>query len=157
VGRSKEKDKPGEKLIVRNRRASFEYELGDKFEAGLVLTGSEVKILRDHSADLSDAWCAIEQGEAFLKGMNIPVLVGAAFGHEGKRPRNLLLHSKEIEAIARAVSREGMTVAATKLYFKEGRVKVEIGVGQGKQAHDKRQTIKDRDWQRQRSRLLSHR
>jgi SsrA-binding protein len=149
VGRAKEKDKPGEKLIVRNRRASFEYELGDKFEAGIVLTGSEVKILRDHSADLSDAWCAIEQGEAYLKGMNIPVLVGAAFGHEGKRPRKLLLHTKEIEEIARAVSREGMTVAATKLYFKDGRVKVELALARGKKQADKRESLKTREAERE--------
>jgi SsrA-binding protein len=149
VSHAKEKEKPGEKLIVRNRRASFEYELGERFEAGIVLTGSEVKVLRDHSADLGDAWCAIERGEAFLKGMNIPELPGAAFGHEAKRPRKLLLHAREIEEIGRAVARDGMTVAATRLYFKEGRVKVEIALAKGKKQADKRESVKTREAERE--------
>jgi len=149
VGRSKDKEKPGEKLIVKNRRASFEYELGERFEAGIVLTGSEVKVLRDRSADLGDAWCAIERGEAFLKGMNIPELPGAAFGHEAKRPRKLLLHARKIEEIGRAVARDGMTVAATRLYFKEGKVKVEIALAKGKKQADKRESVKAREAERE--------
>lgn len=146
---AKEKEKPGEKLIAKNRRASFEYELGERFEAGLVLTGSEVKMLRGGSADLGDAWCAIERGEAFLKGMNIPELPGTAFGHEAKRARKLLLHAREIEQIERAVAREGMTVAATRLYFKEGRVKVELALARGKKQADKRETVKAREAERE--------
>ncbi len=146
---AKEKEKPGEKLIVRNRRARFEYELGETFEAGIALVGSEVKMLRHGSADLGDSWCAVENGEAFLKGVNIPEMPGAAFGHEAKRPRKLLLHRAEIEQIQRALTREGMTVAATRLYFKEGRVKVEIALAKGKKVADKRETVKEREAERE--------
>jgi SsrA-binding protein len=146
---TKEKDKPGEKLIVRNRRASFDYELGERYEAGLVLIGSEVKMLRHGSADLTDAWCAVRRGEAFLEGVNIPVMPGAAFGHEAKRARKLLLHAREIEDIERAVSREGMTVAAVRLYFKDGHVKVELALAKGKKAPDKRQAVREQDAERE--------
>lgn len=146
---AREKEKPGEKIIVRNRRASWEYELGDRYEAGLVLLGSEVKMLRHGTADLSDSWCAIERGEAFLKGMNIPVMPDAAFGHEAKRARKLLLHASEIEAIRRGVEREGMTVTATKLYFKDGRVKVELALAKGKKLADKREALKEREAERE--------
>jgi SsrA-binding protein len=146
---AKEKEKPGEKLIVRNRRAAFEYELGETFEAGVALIGSEVKMLRHGSADLGDSWCAIEQGEAWLKGVNVPILTGAAFGHEAKRARKLLLHRNEIEQIQRALTRDGMTVAATRLYFKDGRVKVEIALAKGKKQADKRETVKTREAERE--------
>lgn len=146
---AKEKEKPGEKLIVRNRRAGFEYELGDRYEAGLVLLGSEVKMLREGKIDLSDAWCAIERGEAFLKGANIPEMPGAAFGHEAKRARKMLLHANEIEAIQRAIQRDGMTVAATRLYFKDGRVKVEIALAKGKKSEDKRHAVREREADRE--------
>lgn len=146
---AKEKEKPGEKLIVRNRRATFDYELGERFEAGVVLLGSEVKMLRVGIADLTDSWCAIEQGEAYLKGVNIPVMTNAAFGHEAKRSRKLLLNAREIATIGRAIGRDGMTVAATRLYFKEGRVKVEIALAKGKKAADKREAIKGHDAERE--------
>ncbi len=143
------KKNAGEKLIVRNKRASFDYELGDKFEAGLVLLGSEVKTLRDGSADLTDSWCMIQGGEAFLHGVNIPELPGAAFGHEAKRARKLLLHASEIEALKRGIERDGMTVAATRLYFKDGWVKVELALAKGKKKGDKRESIKTRDAERE--------
>jgi SsrA-binding protein len=146
---AKEKEKPGEKLIARNKRARFEYELGDTFEAGLALIGSEVKMLRHGSADLGDSWCAIEGGEAYLKGVNIPEMPGVPFGHEAKRARKLLLHKEEIEQIRRALTREGMTVAATRLYFKDGRVKVEIALARGKKAGDKREAVKEREAERE--------
>lgn len=146
---AKEKEKPGEKLIVRNKRASFDYELGDRFEAGIALIGSEVKMLRSGAADLSDSWCAIEGGEAFLKGVNIPVLPGAAFGHEPKRSRKLLLHAREIEEIARNIARDGMTVVATRLYFKEGRAKAELALARGKKKLDKRESIREREDERE--------
>jgi SsrA-binding protein len=133
------------KLIVRNRRASYEYELGDKYEAGIVLIGSEVKMLRDGKADISDAWCTVQNGEAFIQGMLVAEMPGAAFGHLGKRGRKLLLNRKEIEEIRRATEREGMTVAATRLYFKQGRVKVEIALARGKKHHDKRESVKRHD------------
>lgn len=149
VAVAKEKEKPGEKLIVRNRRAGFDYELGERFEAGLVLLGSEVKMLREGTADLSDSWCAVENGEAWLKGVNIPVLPGAAFGHEAKRARKLLLHEREIEDLARAVERDGMTITATRLYFKSGRVKVELALAKGKKKEDKREAVKEREAERE--------
>ena len=142
---AKEKEKPGEKLIVRNKRATFDYELGERFEAGVALIGSEVKMLRAGVADLTDSWCAIEQGEAYLKGVNIPEMPGAAFGHEAKRSRKLLLHTREIAQIGRAIGRDGMTVAALRLYFKEGKVKVELALAKGKKKVDKRQSIKEQD------------
>lgn len=143
------KEAPGEKLIVKNRRASFDYELGERYEAGLSLLGSEVKVLRERAADLTDSWCAVENGEAFLKGVNIPVLTGAAFGHEPKRERKLLLHKSEIEAIQRAVDRDGMTVVAMRLYFKNGRVKVELALAKGKKRLDKRQSVREREDERE--------
>lgn len=140
----------GDKLIAKNRRASFDYELGEKFEAGLVLVGTEVKMLRVGKADLTDTWCSVERGEAYLNGMNIPLLEGAAFGHaKDKRARKMLLHAKEIEALGRAISREGMTAVATQLYFKQGRVKVEIALARGKKHADKRQSIKEKDAERE--------
>lgn len=146
---AKEKEKPGEKLIVRNRRAGFDYELGERYEAGLVLLGSEVKMLRHGSADLTDAWCSVRRGEAFLEGVNIPIMSGAAFGHEAKRARKLLLHAREIEDIERAVSRDGMTVAAVRLYFKDGKVKVELALAKGKKTLDKREAMKEKDAERE--------
>jgi SsrA-binding protein len=146
---AKEKEKPGETLIVKNRRARFEYELGDTFEAGVVLLGSEVKMLRRGQADLGDSWCGVQHGEAWLNGVNIPEMSGAAFAHEPKRSRKLLLHANEIEQIQRAVSRDGMTVAATRLYFKDGRVKVEIALAKGKRAPDKREAVKEREAERE--------
>lgn len=146
---AKEKEKPGEKLIARNKRATFDYELGERFEAGLVLRGSEVKMLRHGTADLTDSWVQVRRGEAWLEGVNIPEMFGAAFGHLPKGPRKLLLHAKEIETIERSVTREGMTVAALRLYFKEGRVKVEIALARGKKSHDKRQAMREKDDERE--------
>jgi len=148
-GMKKEKPKEGEKLIVRNKRASFDYELGERYEAGIVLIGSEVKVLRAGGVDLTDAWCAIEGGEAFLKGANIPELTGAAFGHAAKRARKLLLHTSEIEAIQRAIKLDGMTVVATRLYFKDGRAKAEIALAKGKKSVDKRETLKAKEAERE--------
>jgi SsrA-binding protein len=145
-----EKKGTGDRLIAKNRRASFDYELGDKFEAGLVLVGTEVKMLRHGKADLTDTWCAIQRGEAFLNGMNIPLLDGAAFGHaEDKRARKMLLHAKEIETLERAIQRDGMTAVATQIYFKNGHVKVEIALARGRKKGDKRQAIKEQDADRE--------
>lgn len=144
------KDHRGDRVIAKNRRASFNYELGDKYEAGLVLVGTEVKMLRMGTADLSDTWCSVQRGEAFLNGMNIPLLEGAAFGHASdKRARKLLLHAKEIEEIERALQREGMTAVATQIYFKDGRAKVEIALARGKKRADKREAIKEKDAERE--------
>lgn len=145
----KEKLGEGEKLIVRNKRASFDYELGERYEAGLVLIGTEVKMLRAGAADLTDAWCAVDRGELYLKGANIPELTGAAFGHAAKRTRKLLLHKEEIESIQQAIERDGMTVVATKLYFKDGRAKVELALAKGKKSYDKRESLKTKEAERE--------
>jgi SsrA-binding protein len=143
----------GDRLIARNRRASFNYELSERFEAGMVLAGSEVKALRQTSADLTEAYCVVRQGEVWLMGLNIPELMGAAWGHQPKRPRKLLLHRHEIEQFHRAVDRQGMTAVATRLYFRGGRAKIEIALARGKRLGDKRQTIKQRDMTREDSRI----
>jgi SsrA-binding protein len=135
----------GDRLVAKNRRARFDYELGEGLEAGLVLIGSEVRALREGSADLSDAWVDIQGNEAWVKGMRIPTLKHAAFAHEEKRPRKLLLRASQIERLSEAKDRERMTLIATKLYFKNGRAKLEVCEGRGKKLHDKRQTLRERD------------
>ncbi len=141
---SKPKADFGDRLVAKNRRARFDYELGDGVEAGIVLIGSEVRALREGSADLSEAWVDITRGEAWVKGMRIPTLKHAAFAHSEKRPRKLLLHREQIDKLAAAKDRERMALIATKLYFKNGRAKLEIATGRGKKLHDKRQTLRER-------------
>ncbi len=145
----KEKAKPGETLIARNKRASFDYALGDRFEAGVVLKGSEVKMLRAGKADLTEAFCTVSRGEAFLEGVSIAPMASAAFGHAPKGTRKLLLHRREIQLIGLGIAREGMTAVATRLYWKGGRVKVEIALARGKKIYDKRETIKEQDAERE--------
>ncbi len=135
----------GDRVVAKNRRARFDYELGETTEAGLVLIGSEVRSLREGSADLSDAWVDIVSGEAWVKGMRIPTLKYAAFGHEEKRARKLLLHKAQIEKLMAAQERDRMALVATKLYFKDGRAKLEVAIAKGKKSHDKRQTLRERD------------
>lgn len=144
-----DKVRPGETLVARNRRASFDYDLGDRFEAGIVLKGSEVKMLRAGKADLTDSFCTVSRGEAYLQGVSIVEMAGAAFGHQPKGVRKLLLHRREIDLIEHSISREGMTAIATRIYFKGGRAKVEIALARGKKSHDKRDTIKARDAERE--------
>lgn len=129
-----------------NRRAHFDYELGDRYEAGLVLIGSEARSLRESAADLSDAWVDIDmRGEAWVKGMRIPPLKHAAFGHEERRPRKLLLHEAEIEKLRAGTEREGQTIVVTKCYFKNNRAKIEIALARGKKKYDKRQAERTRE------------
>jgi SsrA-binding protein len=140
----------GDRVIARNRRATFDYELGTSYEAGLVLIGSEVRALRDRAADLSDAWVDIDmRGEAWIKGMRIPEMAHAAFAHVEKRPRKLLLHAQEIATLKTKVEAEGMTIVATKCYFRDGRVKVEVALARGKKSHDKRQALRERETERE--------
>jgi SsrA-binding protein len=148
--KQKEKLEPGVTLVATNRRAGFDYELGDRFEAGLVLLGSEVKSLRSRAAGIAEAWASVINGEAFLEGMRISVLDHAAYGHTNeRRTRKLLLHHKEIVTIQNAIDRGGMTVVATKLYFRNGKAKVELAIARGKKKTDKREAIKDRDAERE--------
>jgi SsrA-binding protein len=139
----------GDRLVSRNKRASFNYELSDTFEAGVVLIGSEVRSLRAQGCDLTDAWVDIQNDEAWVKGMSIPTLKHAAFGHDEKRVRKLLLHREQIEQLRGAVEREGMTLVVTKVYFKDNRCKVEVALARGKKKHDRRQAIRERDMKRE--------
>ncbi len=140
----------GDRLIAKNRRARFDYELGQTFEAGIALIGSEARSLRDHAADLSDAWVDIDsRDEAWVKNMRIPPLAHAAFAHEERRTRKLLLHAAEIQRMRAALEREGMTLIVTKCYFKNGRAKLEVALARGKKLHDKRQAVKAREADRE--------
>ena len=136
----------GDRLVSKNRRAFFDYDVGDTYEAGLVLIGSEVRSLRENSADLTDAWVDIDgRGEAWVKGLRIPPLKHAAFGHEERRPRKLLLRKEQIDKLRGANQRDGMTLIVTKCYFKNNRAKLEIAEGKGRKKYDKRQAVKARD------------
>jgi len=139
-----------EKLIVKNRRATFDYDIKDRYEAGVSLVGSEVKSMRSGKVDVTDAYVAIERGQAWLKQLFVaPFAQASAFPHETRRSRKLLLHAREIEEIHQALAREGATAVPLRLYFKEGRVKVEIGVGRGKKTFDKRADIAKKDAERE--------
>jgi SsrA-binding protein len=130
-------------VVAVNRRASFDFELGDRYEAGLELLGSEARSLRMNGGDVSTAWVDIDtRGEARVKEMRIPVLTHAAFGHGEKRPRKLLLHRAEIERLRGSVERDGMTLIVTRCYFKGGRAKLEFALARGKKKHDKRQSLR---------------
>ena len=133
----------GDRLISKNRRAAFNYELGDTYEAGLVLIGSEARSLRENTADLTDAWVDIDSmNEAWVKGMRVPPLKHAAFGHDERRPRKLLLHREQIDKLRGLVDREGMTLIVTKCYIKSGRAKLEFALARSKKTHDKRHTLR---------------
>ena len=139
------KTKRGDAIAV-NRRAHFDYELGDRYEAGLSLLGSEARSLRENGADVSTAWVDVDsRGEAHVREMRIPVLPHAAFGHEERRARKLLLHRGEIEQLRGSIERDGMTLVVTRCYFKEGRAKLEIALAKGKKKHDKRQAVRERE------------
>ena len=146
-------------VVAQNRKARFDYFIEETFEAGLQLTGTEVKSLRGGRSTIAESYVTETGGEAWLVNANIPLYAsGNRYNHEPKRPRKLLLHKAQISKLIGAIQREGRTVVPLQVYFNgQGRAKIEIALAKGKQAHDKRQTIKDRDWQRQRSRLLSHR
>jgi SsrA-binding protein len=145
----------GEKLIVDNRRARHDYHLTEKVEAGLALAGTEVKALRDGKATLQQAYAEVRDGEAWLVGLHIPEYgQGNRANHDPDRPRKLLLHRREIDRLYAQVRERGFTLVPTRLYFKDGRVKAEIAVGRGKELHDKRRAIADRDAKRQMDREL---
>jgi SsrA-binding protein len=148
------------KIVADNRRARFDYEIGEVFEAGLVLTGTEVKSLRAGKATVAESYAGVDRnGELILYNANIPEYLQAnRFNHEPKRSRKLLLHAKEIARLAKGVEREGMTIVPLRIYFNDkGRAKVAIALGRGKQLHDKRESEKERDWNRDKSRLMRER
>ena len=138
-----------DQLIAKNRRATFDYELLERYEAGLVLVGSEVKSMRDGKVDVVDAYVSVEGGEAWLRQLFVaPLEHAAAFPHEPRRARKLLLHARQIEDIDSALSRGGLTAVPLRLYFKEGRVKVEFALAKGKKHFDKRADIASHDAER---------
>ncbi|HEY8442687.1 MAG TPA: SsrA-binding protein SmpB, partial [Xanthobacteraceae bacterium] len=139
-----------------NRKARFNYEIGETFEAGIVLTGSEVKSLRAGKATIAESYADARGGEIWLINANIPEYVQAGrFNHAPKRLRKLLLHRRQINKLIGSVEREGMTLVPLRLYFNaRGRAKVELALARGKKLHDKRETEKKRSWERERGRLL---
>jgi SsrA-binding protein len=147
---------PARKIVAENRKARFNYEIVDTFEAGLVLTGTEVKSLREGKANIAESYATEEGGELWLINSYLPEYLQAnRFNHETRRPRRLLLHRRQIDKLIGATQREGFTVIPLKMYFNDrGRAKVELGLGRGKKLHDKRETEKQRDWNRERARLM---
>lgn len=144
------------KLVADNKRARFDYHIEDTLEAGLVLTGTEVKALREGKATIKEAYASPEGGAIWLINANIPEYsAGNRENHEPKRPRKLLLHAREVARLTQAVDRKGYTIAPLRLYFNDrGIAKLEIGLAVGKKAPDKRATEKKRDWQREKGRIL---
>ena len=158
MARKTKQDEPDVRVICRNKRAFHEYEVHDSLECGLVLTGTEVKSLREGSSSLEDAYAKVEGGEVWLIGSDIPeYAMGNRMNHKPKRPRKLLLHRREIAKFAGKASQRGFTLVPLKLYFKGGRAKVELAVCHGKQLFDKRQAQKKADAQRDIRRALSDR
>ena len=144
------------KVVAENRRARFDYAVEDKFEAGLALHGTEVKALRAGEATIAESYAEAKDGEVWLINANIPEYShGNRLNHEPKRPRKLLLNQREINKLMGAVERKGMTMVPLSIYFnKTGRAKVELGLAKGRKAQDKREYIKDRDWKRDKQRVL---
>lgn len=145
-----------QKTVAENRRARFDYSVEDKVEAGIALHGTEVKSLRAGEASIAESYAEIRDGQAWLINANIPEFShGNRFNHEPKRPRKLLLHEREIAKMAGLVERKGMTLVPLSLYFNgQGRAKLELALAKGRQAQDKREYVKDRDWKRDKARLM---
>ncbi|MFQ5348383.1 MAG: SsrA-binding protein SmpB [Rhodothalassiaceae bacterium] len=150
------KDRPPGRLIAENRKARHRYAIEETIEAGLVLTGTEVKSLRSGGANIAEAYAEEKNGEMWLVNSHIAEFShGNIHNHAPRRPRKLLLHRREIARLAGAVQRQGMTLVPLRLYFNErGRVKLLLGLAKGKKAHDRREDIKRRDWERQKARLM---
>ena len=163
AAKPKKKEQPGRRTVAENKRARFEYKLDDVIEAGLVLTGTEVKALREGKANIAESYCSPEAGpngtEIWLINANIPEYSGGnRENHEPKRPRKLLLNRRQIASLTGAVERKGFTIVPLKLVFNDrGMAKLDIAVAEGKKLHDKRETQKSRDWGREKQRLLRQR
>ncbi|MDR3446921.1 SsrA-binding protein SmpB [Dyella sp.] len=156
MAKPKDKDKNTGGTIALNKRARHEYHIDQRFEAGLELQGWEVKSLRAGRINFGDSYAVVLQGEIFLIGTSIPPLISASTHvvANDRRTRKLLLHREEIDTLIGAVERKGYTLIPMALYWKANKVKVEIGLAKGKQAHDKRDTEKERDWQREKQRTM---
>ena len=144
------------RVVAANRKARFHYFIDDTVEAGIMLTGTEVKALREGRANIAEAYAAPVQSELWLFNAHIAEYkAGNRFNHEPRRQRKLLLHRREIDRLSGLTQRAGVTLVPLKLYFNDrGIAKLELGVGRGKKLHDKRQTVKDRDWQREKARVM---
>ena len=144
------------KTVAENRRARFDYYIDEVFEAGIALTGTEVKSLRFGEGSIAESYAEVKDGQVWLINSNVPEFShGNRFNHEPKRPRKLLLHEREINRLTGAVERKGMTLVPLSVYFNgRGRAKVELALAKGKNAADKRQTTKEREWKREQGRLL---
>ncbi|MGE7204614.1 SsrA-binding protein SmpB [Sphingomonas sp. NPDC019816] len=147
------------KIVAENRRARFDYSIETTYEAGIALTGTEVKSLRFGEGSIAESYAEVRGEEVWLVNSNVPEFShGNRFNHEAKRPRKLLLHEREINKLHGAVAREGMTLVPLMIYFNSrGRAKVELALAKGKKAHDKRDAIKERDWKREQGRILRDR
>lgn len=156
---NKKNTSPAYKVVADNRKARFNYEILDTLEAGLVLTGTEVKSLRSHHGNIAESYASFENGEFWLINSYVPEYTqGNRFNHDPRRLRKLLISKREMSRLSNSVAREGMTIVPLKLYFNDhGRVKLEIALARGKKIHDKRETEKKRDWNREKSRLLRER
>jgi SsrA-binding protein len=144
--------------VAVNRRARFDYEIGETFEAGMMLVGTEVKSLRDGKANIAESYVSPEKGEIWLINSDIPPFShGNRHNHEPRRPRKLLLHKKEMSKLSGAVARDGMTIIPLRLFFNDrGLAKLQIGLAKGKKTIDKRETKKERDWNRSKQRILKN-
>ena len=153
---SAEERRAAQRLVAENRKARFNYEIKETLEAGIVLTGTEVKSLRGGKITIAESYATPQGGELWLVNADIPEYdKGHQFNHERRRPRKLLLSKREINKLAQAVEREGMTIVPLKLYFNpRGRAKLEVALARGKKLHDKRDTERARDWQRDKARLM---
>ena len=159
MAKPKPKEFDKQKVVAENRRARFDYHIEEKYEAGIALQGTEVKALRAGEASIAESYAEVKDGEVWLINSNIPEYShGNRLNHEPRRPRKLLLNAREIGKLFGAVERKGMTLVPLSIYFNsQGRAKVELALAKGKQAHDKRQTIKERDWKRDKARLMRER
>lgn len=150
--------KPPQRIAAENRKARHNYFIEDTLEAGILLEGSEVKSLREGRANIAESYASVEGGELWLINSYIPPFsqsMNAMFGHEERRRRKLLVHGRELARLAQGVGREGMTIVPLKLYFNDrGRAKLELGLAKGKKMADKRETEKQRDWAREKARVL---
>ncbi len=153
-----ENENKGRKTIAVNKRARFEFHIDERIEAGIALEGWEVKSLRAGKAQFADSYVLLKDNEAFLFGCHMEPLptVSEHDKADPTRTRKLLMHRQEIDRLVGLVERKGFALIPTAMYFSRGRVKVEIGVARGKRQHDKRKAIKDRDWQRQKERIMKH-
>ncbi len=156
AAKKNKKDRPPSRIAADNRKARHLYAIQDEYEAGIALTGTEIKSLRGGEANIRESYAEEKNGELWLINAHIPEFShGNRFNHQPRRPRKLLMHKREINRLGGSIQRDGMTLVPLKIFFNDkGRAKLELGLGKGKKLHDKRETEKQRDWNRQKARLM---